>query len=180
MFKDAAVHLASAAGALPAALETSLGQHAKALYDQLRGLGLEVRAASRWQCTACCVFVSVSVCVCVEWRLLCLVVTPQGVVAKALTPENPFPLVKPMSPTEARRAVREQANALSRCVAVGVDDTHCFALCSLLPALCSLLCSHARWAVGLAEKRSAIAISRRRWNDTVRSVRSVPRSATKW
>lgn len=43
MFKDAAVHLASASGAVPAALETSLGAHSKALYDQLKALGLEVR-----------------------------------------------------------------------------------------------------------------------------------------
>jgi hypothetical protein len=42
MFKDAAVHLASASGVVPAALETSLGAHAKALYDQLKALGLEV------------------------------------------------------------------------------------------------------------------------------------------
>ncbi len=44
MFKDAAVHLASASGVVPAALETSLGAHAKALYDQLKALGLEVGA----------------------------------------------------------------------------------------------------------------------------------------
>ncbi len=38
----------------------------------------------------------------------------QAVVAKACTPENPFPVVKPLSPGEARRVVRDQVNALSR------------------------------------------------------------------
>ena len=31
-----------------------------------------------------------------------------------MTPENPFPLVKPLTPGEARKVVKEQVNALSR------------------------------------------------------------------
>ena len=52
MFKDAAVQLASSSGGVPTALETSLGAHAKALYEQLKALGLEVCSAT----ADCCRF----------------------------------------------------------------------------------------------------------------------------